>query len=404
MSIEVLMPKHGLNMSDGHVVEIFKNVGDKVSVGDVLFVFETSKAVVDFESRHEGVVSEVLVEVGDDVPVGDTVLIISASGEATVTEQAVVETKVAAVEESLSADAPSESVKTDEDRYVPATPWVKHLAKEEQVDLKALTGTGTNNRITEEDVRAYSASSPVKAQVQKQTKAPLMAGAHFAEIEVPLSRIKKITGDRLAQSFQEVPHIYFSASVRMDAVRDLRTSLLVENNEKYSYSDMLLAACIKALKKYPGVNAHYKNAKLYHEQNINIGFAVATERGLVVPVLHEAQRLSFTEMAKRRKDLVARALQGKLMPEEMESGTFTLTNMGSYDIDMFDPIINQPEVAILSTGTMKDTVVVEDGAIRIAPVMQLRLAGNHRALDGVDCAEFLSFIKKSLEQGDPFWS
>ncbi len=397
MSIEILMPKHGLNMAEGHLVEICKNVGDEVKVGDVLFIFETSKAVVEFESRYEGIVQEIKAAEGDDVPVNELVMLLrplAEAGAAAAPAPPSVEAEEVAPEVRLPAPSASLSQPAAGD-YIPATPWVKHLAKEAGLDLRDLVQR-EGDRIRPEDVEAY------RPDLAGPSLYSLPEG-QLNETEVPMSRIKIITGERLAASFREVPHIYFSASVDMGAARQLRARMLEENQEKVSYSDLLLAASIKALVQHPGANAHFREGKLYHQHDVNIGFAVATERGLVVPVLHQAQRLSFSEMARRRRILVDKALKGKLDLEEMEGGTFTLTNLGAYGIDSFDPIINIPEVTILPAGSMKDGLVVEGGAIRVAPLLQLRLAGNHRALDGVECAEFLASIKKNLESGNPFW-
>lgn len=391
MSIEILMPKHGLNMSEGHIVEINKNIGDSVAKGDVLFIFETSKAIIEFESKHSGVVTEILVEEGDDVPINELVMLLEDAGEKTSAPE---NKSVQSTEVETAQSATLSQV--DLADMVLATPWVKYNAKQKGIDLRQIQGTGPGGRVKSIDLEDYS------EEMLSESQRVVFYDAQ-GESEIALSRIKKLTGDHLAATFRDVPHIYFSAAVNMSRVRDIREQMKATNGGKVSYTDVILSAVIKALTVIPNVNAHFREGRYFQQEEVNIGFAVATGNGLVVPVLRQVQRLSFNEMTRQRKNLVAKALEGKLFPEEMEMGTFTVTNLGGFGIDSFDPIVNAPEVAILAVGSLKDEVLVEDGAIRICPVVQLRLACDHRALDGADCARYLSTVKQYLENADYLW-
>lgn len=399
MAIELLMPQHGLNMSEGTVAELLVKVGDTVKTDDLLFVFETDKATVEFRSPQDGVITKVLAQEGDAVPVNDVVLLLE-EGSAPPKEQP---------QAALTPELPKE------DGYVPATPYVKHLAKEHGVNLAAVSGSGLNDRITGEDVlraaapaavsppEAVPAPAPAAPPAPAQT-APVPAPAYAPPqgTELKLSRIKKVTGERMAYSFREVPHIYFSASVNLSRLKVRREELQRETGDKYTYSDFILAAVARALVRYPIANASFRDGKLYSNPDVNIGFATATDKGLLVPVVHQAQDLSLKGIASRRAQIVKKALSGNLDISEMEGGTFTVTNLGSYGIDTFDPIVNPPEAAILAVGSISDQVFVTDGAIRICPMLQLRLAADHRVLDGADCAKCLGTIKSLLQLDEPF--
>lgn len=384
MLFEVLMPKHGLNMSEGYIADMKKKTGDSVQVGEVLFAFETDKAAVEVESKVSGTIVEVAAAEGDSIPVDDTVYIID-------TEAIVSGAAPAASPEDISEKV----LDTNVDNYVPATPWVKKVAKENSVDLTRVSGTGKNNRITEENVMQNRVAPSPKAASPKAV-APEIKTLSDGE-EIKMNRIKKLTGERMSYSFREVPHIYFSAKVNMERMVAYRAELFKETGVKYTYSDFILVAVARALQKYPLVNATFSEGRIFAQEDINIGFATATPNGLVVPVIHEAQRYNMQELAKQRKAVVQKALDGALDIWEMEGGTFTITNLGNYGIDTFDPIINPPQAAILAAGSMKDEVVVENKAIKICPVICFRLAGDHRVLDGIECAKFLAYFKELME-------
>ncbi len=395
MLVEVLMPKHGLNMSEGHITEIFKQVGDSVREGENLFAFETSKATVEVAAKASGLITKILTDVGEDVPVNDTVLIIDT--EATAAAPA---TAPAAGE---TAAAPATAAEGG--GYQPATPWVKKIARENNVALNTVTGTGNQGRITAEDVLAAAAAPAPAAAASKPAPAPAAPAFTFAPgsdlAEVPMNRIKRLTGEAMAASFRDVPHIYFSARANLEKLYAYRDQLLAETGVKYTFSDFFLVACARALERFPLANATFREGKIYAQQNVNIGVATATVNGLTVPVVHEAQRYTLAELARRRQEVVKKALEGKSAVEELEGGTFTITNLGMFGIDSFDPIINPPQAAILALGSIEDTAVVVDKAIKICPLLHLRLAGDHRVLDGADCAQFLAYIKTLLECGQP---
>lgn len=401
MALEILMPQHGLNMSEGLIVELPVKVGDTVKEDDLLFIFETDKATVELTAPEGGVIAKLLAAEGDSVPVNETVILLETD------PAAIAGSAPAAVQQPEVNSAPQA------DGYVPATPFVKHLAREHDISLSGVIGTGFNGRITGGDVlQAANGPDPIPdpmpmavSAVPAPRSAPPTVTPAFVPTqshELKLSRIKKITGERMSYSFREVPHIYFSATVNLERLRARRTELQKETGDKYTYSDFILAAVAKALIRYPIANASFQEGKLYANSDVNIGFATATGKGLLVPVVHQAQNLSLKGIASCRAQLVAEAMSGTLDISEMEGGTFTVTNLGSYGIDSFDPIVNPPEAAILAVGAIQEQVVAVNGSIRICPMLQLRLAADHRVLDGADCAQYLGAIKSLLQMDEPF--
>ena len=395
-------------MSEGLIAEWRVQKGDQINIGDILFVFETDKATVEHEADVSGTVASILADTGSSVPVGETVCLIEVSGSECVdapieiSEGKCPDVPVAVPEDSCAAapaDVPdsvspdggtgASSTRRDETdavppRYTPATPWVRKLAKNKGIPLAAIAPTGNNGRITPYDVE-------LAAENINQGATATLGD------EIAMTGIKRITGIRMAQSFSEVPHIYFKVKVNMAEVAALRKTQAGEDGSRFTYSDFFLCAVARAIAAFPIANASWINDKIYANQDINIGFATATPKGLVVPVVAQAQRFTFSELSRIRREIVEKALNGKLMPEEMEGGTFTITNLGSFDVDSFQPIINPPQAAILAIGAIRDEVIVRDQSIKICPVTEICLAGDHRVMDGADCAAFLSEIKRRLE-------
>jgi pyruvate dehydrogenase E2 component (dihydrolipoamide acetyltransferase) len=273
---------------------------------------------------------------------------------------------------------------------VPATPYVKNMAKSLGVDLRLAAGTGNAGRVTEGDVlRAAPPAAPLRSAGPQAAPRP---GASFIE----MTEVKRVTGQRMGASFRDTPHIYFNAKIDMTNLQRHRRKLLDETGHDITYSDFFLCAAARALEALPAGNASFRDGRLLENPDVNIGFAVATPRGLMAPVVAQAQRRTLLELAARRKELVRLALDGKLSIGDMEGGTFTVTNLGVYGIDAFLPIINPPEAAILSIGSMRDEVMVQDRAMRVCPVVEVWLAADHRVLDGADSAALLSDIKRRL--------
>jgi pyruvate dehydrogenase E2 component (dihydrolipoamide acetyltransferase) len=434
MTTEILMPKHGLNMSEGLIAEWRVREGDQVEIGTVLFVFETDKATVEHEADVAGIVANILADAGSSVPVGETVCLIevqengradgraggSTDAPSTITEDGRVDGCAGApAAHGDCCEGDDAGGNMDAPSYTLATPWVKKLAKDKGISLAAICPTGNNGRITPYDVElaakdpgadcaaANRGAVAGTGQAISDSSGQIAAAARSGEAagmslggEIAMTGIKRITGLRMAQSFSEIPHIYFKVKVNMAETAALRKKLADEEGIRVTYSDFFLCAVARAISAFPIANASLLDGKIYANQDINIGFATATPKGLVVPIIAQAQRFTFPELSRLRKGIVEKALKGKLMPEEMEGGTFTITNLGSFDVDSFQPIINPPQAAILAVGSIREEVLVHDQSIKICPVAEICLAGDHRVMDGADCAAFLSEIKRRLENAE----
>lgn len=368
MSVDIEMPRHGLSMSEGMIQEWRVQEGDQVAKGDVIFVIETEKSVIDVEAPAGGTIKEILKQEGDVVPVGATVAIL---------EETVEEVQSAGTEEKSTV-----AEKSQEGKRIKASPAARKLAQEKGVDLSVIKGSGPNGRIVLEDVTAFMESM---AQEEEQDY-------------IPMNRIKQVTGARMQESFKEIPHFYLGIEVNCKPLQKLKTRIKDETGKKISLTVFFLKAVGEVLQHHPLVNASWDNGKIKRNKTIAISLATATDRGLMVPVIPDCASDSLVDLAEKQKDIVQRSQEGTLKPEEQEGGTFTITNLGSYGIDDFNPIINPPQAAILSIGSLKQKLVAEEDMFTITSVIALRLAADHRILDGVDGARFLKDLKDKLEK------
>ena len=382
MVTKVVMPRLSLTMKEGTVVQWFKKEGETVTKGEPLLEVLSEKATLDVEAPASGILKRIIAGQGVDKPVNATLAIITASDEQ-ITE-ADLETLEARGEEKKEAvvkvsEVTIEAVSGPEERVL-ASPAAKRLAKERGIDLTQMKGTGPEGRIVEDDVQGFiRQASPTEPRVK--------------EI-IPLTGIKKTTAERVSRSFRTAPH----STVIMEV--DMTNAAKVHSERQISYTELLIKAVAEALKKHPLLNSTLvEDEKIKAYADINIGVAVATEQGLVVPVIHYADKKTFEKIAAELRDLSEKAKEGKLAKEDLSGGTFTITNLGMYGVDLFMPIINPPEAAILAVGQIVNKPVVEGKEIMIKPVMTLSLAYDHRIVDGAPAAQFLEEIKKALETG-----
>ncbi|HVP41398.1 MAG TPA: dihydrolipoamide acetyltransferase family protein [Candidatus Krumholzibacteriaceae bacterium] len=379
MATKVVMPRLSLTMKEGTVAEWFKKEGETVTKGEPLVEVLSEKATVDVEAPAAGILRKILVGKGVDVPVNATLAIIATSDEQ-LTEADIESLSEETEEEKKPIEVPE--VKTEvtlkaEERVV-ASPAAKRLAREHGIDLGQVKGTGPEGRIVEEDVQIF-------VQQASQTV------PRVKEV-IPLIGIKKTTAERVSRSFRTAPH----STVIMEV--DMTNATKLRGEKQISYTELLVKAVAEALKRHPLLNstlAEDESIKVY--EDVNVGVAVATEQGLVVPVVHSADKKTLEEIAEKLRDLAEKAREGKLTKEDVNGGTFTITNLGMFGVDLFMPIINPPEAAILAVGRISDKPVVEGKEIKIKPVMTLSLAYDHRIVDGAPAARFLQEIKRNLE-------
>ena len=368
------MPRLSLTMKEGTVVQWFKKEGDLVKKGEPLVEVLSEKATYEVEAPASGVLRKILAEEGMDVSVAGTLGIITAPDEE------LPEIEVAATPPAVEAEkavaVPERKVKERIERRIIASPAAKRLAREHGIDLTQIRGSGPDGRIIEEDVRSLIEEMKIMPRVREV---------------IPLTGIRKTAAERVSLSARTAPQSTITMEVNMSNAAELRGRVGV------SYTDMLLKAVAKALTEHPIINSTLEKEQIKIFADINIGVAVATEMGLIVPVIRNANEKSLTEISSTLKELVEKAKQSKLAKEELTGGTFTITNLGMYGVDVFTPIINPPETAILGVGRVAEKPMVVEGQMAVVPVMQLSLTFDHRVVDGAPAAEFLQKVKQNLE-------
>jgi pyruvate dehydrogenase E2 component (dihydrolipoamide acetyltransferase) len=411
MATEVKLPRLGQGMESGTVVRWLKQEGEQVEKGEPLYELDTEKVTQEVEAEASGVLLKIAVQEGE-VPVGQTIAVIGEEGEDVPQGDAEPEVEEAPEEEGSRApardeerergkDASAEPTMSEQitevrepsetDGRVKASPLARRIAREKGLDLAQIRGTGPEGRIVAEDVeRSVAAPAPVGAP-----------GAVPSEPEFePLTSIRKTIARRLTKAWEApVFQLVMSADMtRAQEIRQRHVELAREEETKPTVSDVLTKACAAALMRHPQVNAHYADEAVKHFPTANVGIAVATDRGLVVPVIRGAERLTLAEIAAARADVVTRARDAKLQQEDLEGGTFTISNLGMYGIEQFVAVLNPPEVAILAVGAIEQKPVVVDGELELSPTMTLTLTCDHRALDGAVAAEFLRTVRALLEE------
>lgn len=374
MVTKILMPRLSLTMKEGTVVQWFKKEGDTVKKGEPLVEVLSEKATYEVEAAASGVLRKIIAEEGIDVPVAGTLGVITAPDEELPEIEAIAAAPVVEAEEALAM--PKRKVLEKVAERIIASPAAKRLAREYGIDLTQVRGTGPEGRIVEEDVRSLIEEVKVTPRVREV---------------IPLTGIKKTAAERVSLSARRAPQSTITMEVDMSNATRLRERVGV------SYTDILVKAVAKALVEHPVMNSTLENEKIKVFADVNVGVAVATEMGLIVPVIRNADRKSLEEISSMLKKLVEKAKQARLAKEELTDGTFTITNLGMYGIDVFTPIINPPETAILGVGRVVEKPVVADKQIGIKPMMQLSLTFDHRVVDGAPAAQFLQKVKQNLE-------
>ncbi|MDR7486270.1 MAG: dihydrolipoamide acetyltransferase family protein [Armatimonadota bacterium] len=400
---EVIMPKMGDAMTEGKVLRWMKQEGERVKQGEPIAEIETDKVNVDLEAEWDGTLARILVGPGAVAPVGAPIAVIAREGEA-VRQPAAPPAPPTPSAAGPTATAPAAKTALPAERAAPgaeagavrASPLARRLAAEHGVPLAAITGTGPDGRITKEDVEAYLAA-------KKPAAAPAPRAAEAAARQVPLSRMRQTIARRMTESKQHVPHFYVTMAVAMDAAMALRRQLNegLDDAHKVSINDLVVKAAALALVKFPTLNASYVEGALHYPGEINISIAVPVPDGLLVPTLYHCDRKPLWQIAAEARAVIERARNGRLRPDDLINGTFTVSNLGPYDVDMFAAIINPPQAAILAVGAAKPQPVVRDGQVIAATMMHATLATDHRVTDGAEASRFLAEVRRLLE--NPVW-
>ena len=443
MATELTMPQMGYDMQEGTVVRWLKAEGAEVKKGEPIAEIETDKAVVEFQSYAEGLLRRILVQEGGTVPVGQAIAIVGEEGEEIVvpepasgtasgpasgaTEEPVPKpseppsSPVAATPSSdgaLPSEPSPEDAPLGEVGRVRASPVARKIAGERGIDLAQVVGTGPGGRITREDVEGYQPPTviPVSAAEVSETEVaaiePAASGATAAAAttaaalpggKVPLSRMRQQIARVTVRSKSEAPHFYVTTDVDMTQAMEMRRQINGSpefEGARVSVNDLILHACVGALKKHPKFNATYTPDGIEMHEHINIGVAIAEEGGLIVPAIMDAHTMSLKELAIASRSLAERAKGGTITADEYTGGTISVSNLGMFDVTGFTAIIHPPQSAVIAVGTVTKKPVVRQDRIEIADVMTTTLSADHRIVDGAEGALFLGEIKSILE--NPF--
>src|SRR6476659_5948941 len=413
MATDVKLPRLGQGMESGVIVRWLKSEGESVAKGEPLYELDTDKVTQEVESELDGVLTKIVVPEGD-VEVGATVAVIESDGASPAPAEAQAEATSEAPAEDSPADgaeapasapepAPAAAPPAADGGAAPAaparlkaSPLARRMARERGVDLASLQGTGPEGRILADDVER--AASGAAAPATPSTASPALPAG---EVEtVPLTSIRKTIARRLTEAWS-APVFQLGVSADMTEVLALRGQLverLAEGDAKPTVNDVLVKLAGAALMRHIPVNATFTGEEIQRHPSADVGIAVAAPQGLVVPVIRDADRRTVQEIARARADLVGRARDNKLTLQDMQGGTFTISNLGMFGVEQFTAVLNPPQVAILAVGAVKDEPVVTDGELDIAPIVRMVLTCDHRAIDGADGAQFLQTLVALIEQ------
>jgi len=406
------MPKMGDAMEEGTLIAWRKNDGDQVKVGDIIAEIETDKSNVEIEAEDAGVL-HTQASAGDVVPVGNIIAVIGgANGASTATAPKptppttpappveakpvakAAETQAPKIETSTWKPSKPAVAAESADR-VKASPLARSVAKLRGVDISKVQGTGPNGRIIESDVIEFSESVKAPKAASTQTAPSSSGDGEYIEP----SAIRKVVAKRMVESKSTIPHFYLTIEVDVEELTALREKLNAYDTSlpKVSINDMIVKAAAGAISRVTDVNAAYRDGKIFRPSGIHVGIAVALDEGLIVPVVRDADKLSLRNLAKTGRELIERARNKKLQPSEYSGGTFTVSNMGSFDVENFTAIIDPAQGAILAVSTALKKPVVVDDQIVIRLRMSLTLSADHRVMDGSTGAKFMQELKRRLQ-------
>ena len=429
MPKNVIMPALGMAQETGVLLQWLKADGEQVTKGEPLMEIETDKTTVEVEAPASGILTQITAQPGDEVPVGQTIALILAPGESAPVEAALPAAETAAPVPPPEAQARDEVLaspvaariaaehnldlnvvkpgggrvhKDDVLTYlahqqaspangrVLASPKARRLAREQNLDLAAIKGSGPDGAVLAADVLAAAVS--LQAVETAPSPAPISE-----QQPVPMSRMWQVMAQRLTESWNTVPHFYLEREVNTTQLLAWGESAKQRISENVTLTDLLIKLAAVALQKHPRVNAAWQNGNIVLNNQVNIGLAVAVEEGLLVPVIHQADQSGLADLTERRQAIVSRARSGKPLLDDLQGGTFTLSNLGMFGIDAFKAIVNPPQAAILAVGRIADRVVPVDGQPAVQPMMTLTLSCDHRVVDGARAAQFMQMLVSFIE-------
>jgi pyruvate dehydrogenase E2 component (dihydrolipoamide acetyltransferase) len=439
---EVIMPKMGDAMEEGTLLKWLKSEGDDVSEGDAIAEIETDKVTMELEAEDEGTLAQLIADEGQDIPVGEAIAFIAGEGEEVPERsegggEAEEEAEEGGEEDGGGAQATATETEAPEeeeeagaqeadgraDGHFRASPIVRRLAAENDLDLAKIDGSGPAGRIVERDVRAAmesgtaqkteedGAQEEVSAPEEPQQPQAEMQGFQPARLPEPTeepgtqlvepTRMMQVIGERMTESKQHVPHFYATVEVRMDAAMALRKQLngqLEDDGIKLSVNDFVMKACAVALRNYPNLNALYTTRGVELHEKVDMAMAVALDQGLITPVIRDIGSKGLSAISQESKDLAGRARDGKLQPDEYQGGTITVSNMGMFGVESFTAIINPPQAAIVAVSSIdRRPSYDENGEIVPGSFMKLTLSADHRVANGRDGALYMAEVKRVLE-------
>ena len=407
MSAPIILPQWGMGMNDGEIVKWLKGIGDPVAKGDQLVEIESSKVNAEVEATADGTLGRIDVEEGRIVDVGTVLGYVLEAGESDsdLPDVAIIlgsaSTPAPVATPAPAAAVPAATAPKGGKQIV--TPRARRLAKELGVDLAGVTGTGPSGRVTEDDVRAAESGASAPAAAAPGGSAPLPESVVPVKEAVKLAGLRGIIARRMSES-AAVPTVTLSTHTDVtDAIAFQRELVGAWRKHKLrpQYQDLVIAAVARALKETPAANAHLVGDELRILDEVNLGIAMAVPEGLLVPVIKNADQKSLLEIAQEVRNLARKAKANSLSIDEMTGSTFSITHLGSYGIEDFNPLLNLPETGILGVGSVGEVPTVIDGEVVVRSVGHLNLAFDHRAWDGAPAAEFVRLIAKYL--GDPSW-
>ena len=422
MAEVIRMPRMSDTMEEGVIVGWLKKVGDSLEPGDVLAEVETDKATMELESFQEGVLLYIGVPEGP-VPVNGILAVIGEEGEdykpaleAAGKEEGESGASTGAEKEPQKAKEPEVAVVAEpavavsNDNRIKASPLAKKIAQDSGLDLASISGSGDNGRIVKKDVEAYlnKPSAPISTPPSPSTipveeakgpsVAPFVYGGNGQPAEeVPVSQMRKVIARRLGESKFSAPHFYLTIEVEMSKAMATRKQLNEISPTRISYNDLVVKSCAVALRQHPSINSSWLGDKIRINKEINVGVAVAVPDGLLVPVIRHADMKSLSQINVEVKELAGKAKEKRLQPDQMQGNTFTISNLGMFDIDEFTAIINPPDACIMAVGSIVQKPIVKDGELAVGNIMKLTLSCDHRVVDGASGARFLQTVKGMLE-------
>ena len=434
MPTNVVMPQMGESIAEGTIVRWIKKVGDNVDRDEPLFEISTDKVDAEIPSPGAGVLTEIKVKEGETVAVNSVVAVIGGAGDNTAApapstaapapsgmpEAAVGQPETAATPLSSAAaaveDVSSQAELSPDDRKRQrSSPLVRRIAKEHDVDIRQINGTGISGRVTKSDILGFIETGP-KAVPGAPASGAGTVTRQFGHVPafkpgdkvaiVPMTIMRKKIAEHMVMSAHTSPHVYSVYEVDFHRLAQLREKKKAEydrNGSKLTYTALIAKVVVDALRAFPVVNASIDGDNIVYKKDINLGIAVALDQGLIVPVIKKADEKNLVGLSRAIEDLAARARSKKLHPDEVQGGTFTITNPGIFGAVYGLPLINQPQVAILGVGAIEKRAVVVNDAIAIHPTCHLSLGYDHRLVDGADAGRFLSYIKERLEKFDEAW-